>query len=303
MIWALSMVLVLISGQTPADPQKEPTFSDLIEIMSVPHGEGMRLLEDLLEGGVDANLLGDNGRTLLHVAVMMGNIDPIKILLAAGADPNRADNEGKTPLQYVTPLQYTGKFNRDAIISVLVDYGAEWPEADLPKQFYDIEKTLAGLLEEKERLEGGMQENRDELQKMAKLSQAAYYGMQGRSLRNKQLDLYDKLFDVDKQIGGTDKAIETGIEQHPDFQEKILRRHRHRMTADIFVLSWKDIHEELRLKTRTERIIVRQEIERRLAGSVLRAENMKVLRKILEYLCEKPNSCKSKIDEILGEKQ
>jgi ankyrin repeat protein len=38
------------------------------------------------------------GNTLLHGAVISGNIDDVERLLAAGADPNIANRDGRTPL-------------------------------------------------------------------------------------------------------------------------------------------------------------------------------------------------------------
>ena len=95
------------------------------EVVQVRKG----LVELLVDGGADVNKPGKRGRRPLHVAAEMGHsgtaklerlvldfendrtwteelksirvsfIDVIKVLLSKGADPNQADNDGKTPLQ------------------------------------------------------------------------------------------------------------------------------------------------------------------------------------------------------------
>ena len=47
----------------------------------------------------DPNFQGPFGNTLLHGAVVSGDIDEVKRLLAAGADPGIANRDGKTPVQ------------------------------------------------------------------------------------------------------------------------------------------------------------------------------------------------------------
>jgi ankyrin repeat protein len=46
----------------------------------------------------DPNFQGPFGNTLLHGAVVSGDIDEVKRLLAAGADPGIANRDGKTPV-------------------------------------------------------------------------------------------------------------------------------------------------------------------------------------------------------------
>jgi ankyrin repeat protein len=47
----------------------------------------------------DPNYQGPFGNTLLHGAVVSGDLNEVKRLLAAGADPNIANRDGKTPVQ------------------------------------------------------------------------------------------------------------------------------------------------------------------------------------------------------------
>ena len=46
----------------------------------------------------DPNYQGPFGNTLLHGAVVHGDLHEVKRLLAAGADPTIANRDGKTPL-------------------------------------------------------------------------------------------------------------------------------------------------------------------------------------------------------------
>ena len=54
----------------------------------------------------DPNYQGPFGNTLLHSAVVSGDVKEVRRLLAAGADPNIANREGKTPLQAAAILGY-----------------------------------------------------------------------------------------------------------------------------------------------------------------------------------------------------
>jgi len=52
------------------------------------------------------NYQGPFGNTLLHGAVVSGDIREVKRLLAAGADPRIANRDGKTPVQAAEILGY-----------------------------------------------------------------------------------------------------------------------------------------------------------------------------------------------------
>jgi ankyrin repeat protein len=47
---------------------------------------------------LDPNYQGPFGNTLLHGAVVSGDVDEVRRLLAAGADPRIANRDGKTPV-------------------------------------------------------------------------------------------------------------------------------------------------------------------------------------------------------------
>ena len=52
------------------------------------------------------NYQGPFGNTLLHGAVVSGDLREVKRLLAAGADPGIANHDGKTPVQAAALLGY-----------------------------------------------------------------------------------------------------------------------------------------------------------------------------------------------------
>jgi ankyrin repeat protein len=52
------------------------------------------------------NYQGPFGNTLLHGAVVSGDLREVKRLLAAGADPRIANRDGKTPMQAAALLGY-----------------------------------------------------------------------------------------------------------------------------------------------------------------------------------------------------
>ncbi len=53
------------------------------------------------------NFQGPFGNTLLHSAVVSGDIDEVKRLLAAGADPRIANRDGKTAAHAAAILGHT----------------------------------------------------------------------------------------------------------------------------------------------------------------------------------------------------
>jgi hypothetical protein len=56
------------------------------------------LVERLLRAGADVGASHRNGWTALHSAAMCDDRETVAVLLAAGADPDAADDEGDTPL-------------------------------------------------------------------------------------------------------------------------------------------------------------------------------------------------------------
>lgn len=87
-------------------------------------GESERLLA-YLDAGVPADLTNDNGSTLLMVASYYGHVDIVQGLLGRGADVNRLNNCGQSPL---AGALFKGE---NDVVKVLVDNNAD-PDLGTP---------------------------------------------------------------------------------------------------------------------------------------------------------------------------
>jgi ankyrin repeat protein len=100
------------------------------------HGH-WRLCQFLLENGADANFpLSDAGETPLHAALCKANRPStehvIRVLLVAGADPNRTTRAGAATGSFMrdarargeTPLHRAAAFSTESVIDLLIDAGA-----------------------------------------------------------------------------------------------------------------------------------------------------------------------------------
>lgn len=88
-------------------------------------------MKGIIESIPDINVSTPQGYTYLMVAVMQYKADIVKLLLEAGADPNRGRKDGVRPLAAVF-LKKTD--NRADIIRLLIEYGADPSLADKPGQ-------------------------------------------------------------------------------------------------------------------------------------------------------------------------
>jgi len=61
-------------------------------------------LKALLDSGLGVNTQDRSGRTALHLAAMLGQVELARYLVARGADINATDAEGRTPLMIATSL-------------------------------------------------------------------------------------------------------------------------------------------------------------------------------------------------------
>ena len=77
----------------------------------------------LLNAGADPNILFRDGLTILHCALLANTRGFIKTLLDAGADPNKPNEFGETPLNWVGTQQ--------DLVQVLLNAGADPKTAKL----------------------------------------------------------------------------------------------------------------------------------------------------------------------------
>lgn len=121
-------------AQSPAQQRQEVEIQqelhELIEI--IREGDSYRLQKIVNRRGVALINLGDgNGRTPLHHAVRVGELNCIRFLHAMGADTNKFDNHGRAPLHDAarTHFHHTGSSgqihgDRCMIITELLRSGA-----------------------------------------------------------------------------------------------------------------------------------------------------------------------------------
>jgi ankyrin repeat protein len=77
-------------------------------------------MKRLIDAGADPNAQDDNGWTPLHIAAQESSLDAVRLLLDAGANPNVRNSGGQTPL---SPAFH---FSCDIrIMDALLDAGAD----------------------------------------------------------------------------------------------------------------------------------------------------------------------------------
>ncbi|KAF4501405.1 ankyrin [Fusarium agapanthi] len=80
--------------------------------------------EQALPAGLPPNLTNDKGDTLLMLAAYHGHADLVKVLVQHGADPNRLNDRGQSPLAGAV-------FKKEDAVTQLLDGGAD-PEYGQP---------------------------------------------------------------------------------------------------------------------------------------------------------------------------
>ena len=109
--------------QTPTQPPRMRPARPLAELNkelleAVRAGDVQRVRE-LLEAGANPNARDKDGLTPLHWAASEGHADIVKILLEHGADPN-------TKIKYGwTPLHYASREGHADVVKLLLEHGAD----------------------------------------------------------------------------------------------------------------------------------------------------------------------------------
>ncbi len=83
----------------------------------------VNVVRNMLREGVSASQKDENGNTPLHLAALRGNVEMMKILLAAGADPNATNTIGNVPL-----LNAVSNQQSEEVVSLLLKHGAKVPK-------------------------------------------------------------------------------------------------------------------------------------------------------------------------------
>jgi ankyrin repeat protein len=79
------------------------TFSEAIEALKADNIEPMRTL---IQTKDDANLCGDNNKTILMYSVWVGDMNTVELLIKQGANINAQDESGKTALMLALYKKY-----------------------------------------------------------------------------------------------------------------------------------------------------------------------------------------------------
>ncbi|KAF5797964.1 putative cyclic nucleotide-binding domain, potassium channel, voltage-dependent, EAG/ELK/ERG [Helianthus annuus] len=110
---------------------------------AVSRGDDVLLLKLLRRGGLDANEMDSNGRTVLNLAAANGSLECVLLLLDYGADPNKRDSEGNVPL-------WSAIIGRNAdVIKLLVDNGATLTSGDVGEfASYAVEQNSIEMLKD-----------------------------------------------------------------------------------------------------------------------------------------------------------
>src|SRR4051794_22971923 len=120
------------------------SLGDNFELNGASYHGHWRLCEFLIENGADVNSpLPDTGETPLHMA-LCGAHGParelvVKVLIAAGADPNRMTKHSVATGSFMrdcrtkgeTPLHRAAAFGSEATIQLLLDAGASLEAKDM----------------------------------------------------------------------------------------------------------------------------------------------------------------------------
>ncbi|XP_064647136.1 26S proteasome non-ATPase regulatory subunit 10-like [Lineus longissimus] len=101
----------------------------------------IEIVKELVKGGARVNAETEDYKTSLHVASWKGHDDIVKYLISSGADVNRADMDG------TTAMHWAAKHNKNDLIEYLIDSGAKVSLGDKLKRGPIHEAALRGNTE------------------------------------------------------------------------------------------------------------------------------------------------------------
>ena len=119
---------VAVTGETRfaedaarAQPEVERLGNVTVESPLVAAVSGLRLADatTLLDAGADPDTRSSDGRPVLHLATLFGDVDAVQLLLDHGADPNLADDAGSTALHIAAFWGF------DDVARILLENGAD----------------------------------------------------------------------------------------------------------------------------------------------------------------------------------
>lgn len=117
--------LLLKNGADPTIPIREAPqegYQPWTVIFFTVRDSEVRWFKELLDNGLDVEFPAFGppyGHTVLHEAISVQNYEHIKLLLEAGADPNKQDNLGNTALRSAHNVR------NYKMILLLIEYGAD----------------------------------------------------------------------------------------------------------------------------------------------------------------------------------
>jgi len=120
----INMVKELIDAGADVNESDQGLFLPIVVASSRRTPIGLAILKLLIDRGADVNKvedgLGLGTTTALIAAVTERNIEGVKLLLDAGADPSGANDSGLTPLHYAA--NFSGDYD---IVKILLASGAD----------------------------------------------------------------------------------------------------------------------------------------------------------------------------------